>query len=207
LIEQNAPAHFGGRVRFDEPPLPAPGERRLLSRVNPPTYGTVEQEAPDRTQVWHRAPSPTRRGLAAGTVAAAAVVGLLIGFGHRAGTTWRPINAAAHTILGTRADGLWDFDFGVTPTGVAVVLVISVAAGLGVTRIAASFRGMQVVLAAAGVSLVGYLLHLHVVARTPGGLAALLTVGELRALYVTVAVSLIAGMRFAFLPGTEGNGR
>ena len=102
---------------------------------------------------------------------------------------------------------MWDFDFGVTPAGVAVVLVISVAAGVAVARIAASFRRMQVVLAAAGVCLAGYLLHLHVAARTPGGLAALLTVGELRALYVTAAVSLVAGMRFAFLPSTEGDGR
>jgi hypothetical protein len=175
--------------------------------VNPPTYETEEHHAADREQLWHRSPSPTRRGLTAGTVAAAAVVGLLIGLGHRAGTTWRPINAAAHTILGTRADGVWDFDFGVTATGVAVVLVVSVAAGLAVARIAASFRRMQVVLAAAGVSLVGYLLHLHVAARTPGGLAALLAIGELRALYVALAVSLVAGMRFAFLPATEGNGR
>jgi hypothetical protein len=135
------------------------------------------------------------------------VVGLLIGFGRRAGTSWRPINAAAHTVLGARADGVWDFDLGVTPTGVAVVLVISMAAGLVVARIASPFRRMPVVLAAVGVSLVGYLLHLHVAARTPGGLAALLAVGELRALYVTLAVSLVAGMRFAFLPGTEGDGR
>ena len=175
--------------------------------MNPPTYETVEQDAPDRAPVWHRSPSPIHRGLAAGTVAAAAMVGLLIGLGHRAGTTWRPINAAAHTVLGTRSDGVWDFDFGVTLAGVAVVLVISVMAGLAVARIATSFRRMPVELAAAGVSLVGYLLHLHVVARTPGGLAALLAIGELRALYVTLAVSLVAGMRFAFLPSTEGNGR
>jgi hypothetical protein len=140
-------------------------------------------------------------------VAGAALVGLLIGLGRRAGTAWRPINAAAHTILGARADGIWDFDPGVTPMGVAVVLVVSAAGGILVARIASSFRRMQVVLAAAGVSLAGYLLHLHVAARTPGGLAALLTVGELRALYVTLALSLVAGMRFAFLPGHDADGR
>ena len=175
--------------------------------MNPPTYETVRQEAPNRAQVWHRLPSPARRGLGAGTVAAAAIVGLLIGVGHRAGTTWRPINAAAHTILGTRADGVWDFDFGVTLAGVAVVLVISVMDGLSVAQITTSFRKIPVELAAAGVSLLGYLLHLHVAARTPGGLAALLAVGELRALYVTLAVSLVGGMRFAFLPSTEETDR
>jgi hypothetical protein len=143
----------------------------------------------------------------AGTVAGAGLIGLLLGLGRRAGTLWRPINAAAHTILGARADGLWDFDPGVTPMGVAVVLVVSAAGGILVARIAPSFRSLHVVMAAAGVSLAGYLLHLHVAARSPGGLAALLTVGELRALYVTLALSLVGGMRFAFFPGTGADGR
>jgi hypothetical protein len=143
----------------------------------------------------------------AGTVAAAGLVGLLIGLGRRVGTAWRPINAAAHTILGARADGIWDFDPGVTPMGVAVVLVMSAAGGILVARIASSSRYVHVVLAAAGVSLAGYLLHLHVAARSPGGLAALLTVGELRALYVTLALSWVAGMRFAFFPGTKADER
>jgi hypothetical protein len=51
------------------------------------------------------------------------------------------------------------------------------------------------------VSLAGYLLHLHLVARTPGGLADLLTVGELRGTYLTLAIALVAGMRFAFSTG------
>jgi hypothetical protein len=57
---------------------------------------------------------------------------------------------------------------------------------------------LHVVAAAAGVALTGYLVHLHVAARAPGGLAALLSVGELRGLYVTLGVALGAGMRFAF---------
>jgi hypothetical protein len=60
---------------------------------------------------------------------------------------------------------------------------------------------LHVATAAGGVAVVGYLLHLHVVARTPGGLADLLTVGELRALYLTLGVALVAGMRFAFSTG------
>jgi hypothetical protein len=47
----------------------------------------------------------------------------------------------------------------------------------------------------------GYLLHLHVVARMPGGLADLLTVGEMRALYLVLGIALVAGMRFAFSTG------
>jgi hypothetical protein len=61
--------------------------------------------------------------------------------------------------------------------------------------------------ASAGVALLGYLLHLHVIARTSGGLAVLLSVGEMRAVYVALALSLVAGMSFAFFPGTEGDER
>jgi hypothetical protein len=148
-----------------------------------------------------------QRGLVAGVVAAAALLGFLIGTGRRAGTPWRPVNAAAYAIIGARADGVWEFDLGVTPMGVAVVLVLSVAAGIVVARIASSFRRMHVVVVAAGVALLGYLLHLHVTARTQGGLAVLLSVGEMRAVYVALALSLAAGMSFAFFPGTEGDER
>ena len=43
--------------------------------------------------------------------------------------------------------------------------------------------------AGVGVALAGYLLHVHLVARTPGGLASLLTVGELREWLLTDATS------------------
>ena len=38
----------------------------------------------------------------------------------------------------------------------------------------------------------------HVAARIDGGLSALLSIGELRALYVTLAGALVLGMRLAF---------
>jgi hypothetical protein len=140
-------------------------------------------------------------------VAAAGLAGLLLGIGHRTGTAWRPLNAVARTFLGPRADSVWDFDPSVTPVGGVVVLVMSMAAGFVVARIASPFRRLHVVGAAAGVSLVGYFLHLHVAARTPGGLAALLSLGEVRAMYVALALSLAAGMRFAFSPGAGRSGR
>jgi hypothetical protein len=138
-----------------------------------------------------------------GAVAGAAVLGLLVGIGRRAGTAWRPINAAAHGVLGAPADGVWSYHGSVTPVGGLVVLVMSVAAGFVVARIVPSRRTSHVVAAAAGVSLTGYLLHLHVVARTSGGLAALLSLGELRAMYFVLGVALVAGMRFAFFDGRE----
>lgn len=152
-----------------------------------------------------RGPSRTQRGLVAGVIAAAAVVGLLVGMGRRSGTAWRPVNAAAHGILGAQADGVWSYHGSVTPTGGLVVLVMCVMAGFVVARIAPTFRTLHVAVTAAGVALVGYLLHVHVVSRVPGGLAALLTVGELRGLYVTLGLALVAGMRFAFSPVTKSS--
>ena len=146
------------------------------------------------------APSRTQRGLAAGAVTGASMLGLLIGIGHRAGTAWRPINAAAHSLLGSRADGVWSYHGSVTLVGGLVVLTMSVAAGLVVARITSSFHTAHLIAAAAGVAFAGYLLHLHVVARVSGGLAALLSVGELRGMYVMLAVALVVGMRFAFSP-------
>jgi hypothetical protein len=143
-------------------------------------------------------PSVAQRGLVSGAVAAAAVLGVLIGIGRRSGTMWRPLNATAHGLLGAQADDVWSYHGSVTPMGGLVVLAMCMVAGLIVARIASSFRTLHVVAAAAGVALVGYLLHLHVVARTPGGLAALLSVGELRGMYLTLGLALVAGMRFAF---------
>ena len=147
----------------------------------------------------------TRRGIEAGLVASAAVLGVLIGIGRRAGTALRPLNATAYALLGTRADGVWGFDAIVTFTGVLVVLVVGAIAGSIVARLSPSFRTFRVLVAAAGVALVGYLLHVHLAARVDGGLSALLVVGELRALYAVGASALVLGMRFAFSPGTSAS--
>ena len=148
-----------------------------------------------------------QRGLVAGAVAGAALFGLLIGIGRRSGTAWRPINAAAHTVLGAQADGVWSFHGSVTPVGGLVVLTMSVAAGFVVARIASSFRTLHVVAAAAGVALTSYLLHLHVASQAPGGLAALLSVGELRGFYLTLGLALAIGMRFAFSTVADASSR
>jgi hypothetical protein len=161
-------------------------------------------KSPDRG-VRRREPTVTARGLAAGLVASAAVLGLLIGIGRRAGTALRPLNATAYTLLGTRADGVWGFDAVVTLAGVVVVLVVSALAGMIVARLVRSFRTFRVVVAGAGVALVGYLLHVHLVSRVDGGLSALLSLGELRALYLAGASALVLGMRVAFSPGVSAN--
>jgi hypothetical protein len=159
----------------------------------PPTASGAPK-APYRTN----AIATLARGLIAGSIASAAMLGMLLGFGRREGTPWRFLNAAAYAIAGARADGVWGVQFDVTPIGAAVVIIVSLAAGIFVARLAPSQRVWHLVAAVAGVSLAGYFLHLHAGARTPGGLAAILSVGELRALYLAFGVTLFAGMRIAF---------
>jgi hypothetical protein len=176
-----------------------PFARAIASIV--PSTARVSEQSFVSAPLPVRVPSRALRGVVAGTVAGAALLGLLVGIGRRAGTTWRPMNAAAHGLLGAKADGVWSFQGSVTPVGGLVVLVMSVAAGVAVARIAPTFRTLHVVMVALGVACIGYLLHVHVVARTPGGLADLLTIGELRSVYLMLAAALIAGMRFAFSTG------
>jgi hypothetical protein len=82
---------------------------------------------------------------------------------------------------------------------------VGALAGVIVAMLARSFRTFRAVVAAAGVALVGYLLHVHLVARVDGGLSALLSVGELRALYFAGASALVLGMRVAFSPGVSAS--
>ncbi|MEP6622296.1 MAG: hypothetical protein ABJE47_23440 [bacterium] len=137
-------------------------------------------------------------GLVAGAICWAAGVGLLAGIGRRSGALLQPINAAAHLVLGVRADGVWGFKTDVTVMGVAVVLVVSAVAGIAAAWLATSRRTLDRAMVAFGVSFAGYLVHVHVVARTSGGLASLLSIGELRALYCSAAIALAVGMRYAF---------
>ena len=138
--------------------------------------------------------------LGASAITAGTLFGMLLGLGRRNSTVWRPLNAAAHTVLGARADGVWGFQFDVTLTGCAVVLVMSAMTGFVVAELTSSGRTLFRAMATVGIVLAGYLAHVHIVARKPGGLAALLSLGELRALYAAVAIALFIGMRYAFSP-------
>lgn len=122
--------------------------------------------------------------------------------GRRWGTWWRALNAAAYLVIGTRADDVWGFQFDVTLVGCAVVLAMSAMAGVVVAELTSTDRTTHRAMGAVGTALVGYLVHVHLVARIPGGLAALLTVGELRALYGGGVIAVVAGMRYAFFPDT-----
>jgi hypothetical protein len=173
-------------------PSPVPTPPSLLPF--PPRAGAPADAPPSRSGADLLA-----RGLIAGSIASAALLGTLVGYGRREGRVWHPLNAAAHTLVGAHADGNWGYQSDVTPMGCVVVIVVSLLAGLLVARLVSTRRFPHLLAATAGVSIVGYLIHLHIVARAPGGLAALLSVGQLRALYLVLGTALLAGMRFAFL--------
>jgi hypothetical protein len=149
----------------------------------------------------HAMPTLLERTFWAGLLSFAAVTGVLLGIGRRSGTPWRTLNAAAHLVIDGRADGVWNFQSDVTPIGCLVVLALSMLAAFIVTSVTASRRTPYVLLVAGSVALLGYVLHMQVAARSPGGLAGLLSVGELRALYATLGVALVVGIRLALLPG------
>src|SRR5881628_3736964 len=123
------------------PPLPQLREPRFFSNVTEPWI--APSPTPRATDAPLRAPSTLHRGIAGGLVAAAAIIGLLIGIGRRAGTAFRPLNATAYVVIGTRADGVWGFGH-VTIIGVLVVLVVSAVAGVVAAWLSPSHRALRV---------------------------------------------------------------
>lgn|GEM_PF-6581407 len=149
------------------------------------------------SQSLPRHPLPLIAGV--GGLLAASSIGILLGIGRRSGTAWRALNAAAHAVIGERADNVWGFQFDVTLVGCAVVLAVSAMAGVAIAELTSTRRTIFRTVTTGVVVLVGYLVHVHLVARTSGGLSALLTLGELRVLYAGGAIAAVAGVRYAFL--------
>ena len=175
---------------------------RIWLRVS---FRSMEDTAP-RTNAAHLRLNRTDResiGLLTTALSAVAALCMLLEMGRRTSTAWRPINAAAHWIIGARADDVFGLQLDVTPVGCAVVLLVSAMAGFAVASLASSRRTLHRAMATGGVAAAGYLFHVHIVARSPGGLAALLSPGELRALYAAAAIALFLGMRYALAPVAE----
>jgi hypothetical protein len=183
-------AHFGERV-FSLWGLSRVAAAPFLSRV-------TEHYSTTALPRDHRGPDRVAAAIAGSALVAATVLGLLMGFGRRHGTFWQPLNVSAHMLIGERAEGVFGFQSNVTLAGVAVVLVMSAVAACVTAMLTSSRRILHRAMTVIGVVLLAYIVHLHIVARSPGGLAALLDVGELRALYVAVAIALMSGMRYAF---------
>lgn len=144
---------------------------------------------------------PWQPGLAVGTLSAAATVGTLIGFGARAGMPARPFNGIARLFFGARADGVWGFDPTITPVGAALHVTLVLASGVVFVTLAGRLRRQEIWRAAAlavAVALTDLVLDVIVASRfLHAGLADVLAPGQLLALHLLLAASLVVGMRLA----------
>ena len=146
-------------------------------------------------------PTPLRRALVVGTIAASATAGALVGFGLRQGTPLRPFNAVARLLLGARADGVWGFDPVVTLIGVLLHVTVILAWGFLCVGIAGARRGVPAFATAVGVTLAALAVDLLVVERgLHAGLSGVLSSGQVVALHLVLLVALALGMRFASPP-------
>ena len=129
-------------------------------------------------------------------MAAAATLGVLIGFGSVRGAALRPLNGIAHTVFGTRAYLMHGFDPAVTLAALVIHVASVVAWGVIFALLAGRLRGARLIAAAllyaAAVALVDRLL---VPPTLVPGFNQALTHGEIATIYVILAVSLAAGSR------------
>jgi hypothetical protein len=140
-------------------------------------------------------------GVYAGIVAAAATAGTLIGFGRARGEAWRPLNAVGHLFLGYRARLMDRFDPLVTPVGIALHVLSVVVWGVLFALVAARLRGWRLAAAAAALGAAAFVIDTHLLPdRFDPGFPALLSRGELIAVYAVLAAALALGIRFGRLP-------
>ena len=139
-------------------------------------------------------------GIQAGVIAASATAGVLVGFAIGRGMPARPFNIAGTVALGARAEDVWNFHPLVTASGVIVHLLWALALGVLFALIAGELRGLRLLTAGLAFAFVLYLLApLVAPPHLRAGVFALATTVQVIAVYVALAVSLIAGMRLALI--------
>ncbi len=130
----------------------------------------------------------------AGLVAAAATMGVLVGFGHGRGAPSRVLNTVAHAVLGYRAEITDAFDPAVTLTAVAVHVAALLIWGILFALVAGRLRGVPLFGAAVMVAAAAYFVDFHLVpARLTPGFETVLTISELIAVYAVLAAGLTLG--------------
>ncbi|MGH7624326.1 MAG: hypothetical protein ACREOJ_03300 [Gemmatimonadaceae bacterium] len=138
------------------------------------------------------------QGVWAGLVAAAALAGVLMGFGRAHGAIFQPLNSIAHVAYGTRALLLDEFRAAITLTGVLILIVAMVIWGIVLAIPAGRLRGIPLFGAALVVAAVSFLCnHFILPSRVAPGLDQLLTHGEMVALYLVMAIALAIGTGLA----------
>jgi hypothetical protein len=137
-----------------------------------------------------------RAGIPAGLLAATATGGALLAVGHRSATAARPFNIIAMHLLGDRANML-GFAAAVTLAGLLIHFILTTLVGI-VTAAIANRRLAPAWAVAFAVSVLMALISIGIARRGGSSLAAILTVGDLVAFYLTMAIALMIGMRIAF---------
>jgi hypothetical protein len=137
-----------------------------------------------------------RQGAWAGIIAAAATLGALVGFGRARGASLAPINAVAHTLLGTRAYVVTHFDPLVTPAAIAVHVGALLLWAIIFSAVAGRLRGLRLVGAAVGYAGIVYLVdHFVLPDRFVPGFARALSAPEIGVVYLVLAFALVVGTR------------
>jgi hypothetical protein len=141
-----------------------------------------------------------RVGAAAGLLAATASAGALIAIGRRAATVARPFNAIAGHVLGVRNSDAYGFVAGITITGIALHVLLSMLAGVAVATVARR-RFAPAWLASIALAMLSALVSVGIARRGGSSLARVLPIGDLVLFYLVVAIALGVGTRLAFFGG------
>ena len=137
-------------------------------------------------------------GIRAGLVAAAATIGVLIGFGIVRGAPLLPLNSIAHTAFGTRAYLMQGFDPVLTSVAVTVHLLSIVLWGIIFALVAARLRGAALLVGSLVLALLAYVVDQRLVSeRLKPGFEKALSAPELIVVYFVLALSLAVGLHLA----------
>ena len=139
-------------------------------------------------------------GIRTGVVAAAATIGVLIGFGIARGAPLRPLNSIAHAAFGTRAYLMEGFDPVLTSVAVTVHLLSIVLWGIIFALVAARLRGAALLLGSLVLAVVAYIVdQLLISERLKPGFETALSTPEITVVYLVLALSLALGLHAARL--------
>jgi hypothetical protein len=138
-----------------------------------------------------------RVGVKAGIIAATATSGALIAIGSRASTAARPFNVIAAHLLGAQRADVHGFIPSVTLTGVVLHVALTTVIAIAVAVVARR-RIAPTWVAVTIIATLSALVSIGIARRGGSSLARLLTVGDLLLFYITLAIALILGIRFAF---------
>jgi hypothetical protein len=137
-------------------------------------------------------------GIRAGIVAAAATIGVLIGFGIVRGAPLLPLNSIAHTAFGTRAYLMQGFDLVLTSVAVIFHVVSVVLWAIIFALVAARLRGAGLLVGSLVFALVAYVVDQRLISeRLKPGFEKALSTPEIAVVYLVLALSLALGLHWA----------